>query len=63
MKRARIIIFPLVGGVIGFGVHLVWHFLMGLELFYFGSHVVSGVVYTLTGMVLGIILYLAVSKK
>ncbi len=63
MKKTKKIIFPLVGGMLGFGIHLVWHFFMGIELFYYGSHVVSGVIYTLLGTTVGAVIYLVVRKK
>lgn len=63
MKKAKIVIYSIVGGGVGFGVHLVWHYSMKVELFSFGSHVIDGVVYTLAGMVLGAVLYLVISKR
>ncbi len=63
MKKTKIIIFAISGGIIGLGIHLVWHHSMKVELFTFGSHVTSGVIYTLLGTIVGAVLYLVVSKK
>lgn len=49
----RNIIFGVVGGLIGLGIHLLWHRLTDVELFDFGLHVVQGVIFSGFGILIG----------
>ena len=63
MKKSRLIIFIIIGGILGFSIHLVWHLSAGINLFSAGPHVISGVVFTLIGMIIGIIFYFIIPNK
>lgn len=62
MKKLGIGVFILIGGVLGFGAHLFWHASVGLNLFSSGSHMIQGVVFTLSGIAVGAIFHLILSK-
>lgn len=63
MKKQRIAIFAVAGGIVGLGVHLLWHSLLRIELFTAGPHVTTGTIYTIAGIIIGIIFYFLISKK
>ena len=63
MKKSRIIIVAIMGGIFGLGVHLVWHFSTGINLFSIGPHVIKGTIYTLVGMCIGAMFYLIIRKR
>ena len=63
MKKSRIIIFAIIGGVVGLSVHLLWHSLLSIELFTAGPHVTTGTIFTVVGIIIGAILYFLIPKK
>lgn len=63
MKNLRVNIFVIGGSILGFGAHLFWHSSVGVHLFSSGPHVIQGVIYTLVGMLIGLVLYLVLSKR
>lgn len=63
MKKSRIIVLVIAGGVFGFGVHLVWHSSTGVNLFSFGPHAIQGTLFTLAGMTIGGVLHLIIPKR
>ena len=63
MKKLRTIVFVLGGGILGFSTHLIWHSSAGVHLFSSGPHVIQGVIYTLVGMLIGLLMHLLLSKK
>ncbi len=62
MKKPGIIILLLGGGVLGFGTHLLWHASVGRDLFSWGPHMLQGIVFTLSGVVVGAVFHLVLSK-
>lgn len=63
MKKNRIIVFAISGGILGFGFHLIWHSLLEINLFSVGSHIINGVIHTLIGIIIGVIVHLIISRK
>ena len=63
MKKPRITVFVLVGGILGFGAHLFWHSSAGVDLFSSGPHVIQGVIYTVVGMLVGLAAHVILSKR
>lgn len=63
MKKSRLIIFIIIGGILGFSAHLVWHLSTGVNLFSLASHVIQGVILALVGMIIGIIFYFIIPNK
>lgn len=62
MKKSKIIIFAIFGGMLGFTFHLTWHSFTGVDLFSIGPHAIQGTVYTLIGIIIGVLLYLVIKK-
>ena len=62
VKKLGIPSFVVGGGILGLGAHLFWHSSAGVYLFSSGSHVIQGVIYTLVGMIIGLVLYRVLSK-
>ena len=62
-KKSKIIIFAIVGGISGFGVHFVLHHSTGVDLLSRGPHAIQGIIYTLVGTIIGGMLYLIISQR
>lgn len=62
MKKLKITTFAILGGILGFAFHLTWHSFTGVNLLSIGPHAIQGTVYTLTGTIIGILLYLTIPK-
>ena len=56
-------LFAVVGGVIGLIFHLSWHFKYNIQLFSFSPHVITGTLYTIIGIIIGLIIWYLLNKK
>ena len=63
MKKSKIVIFVIVGGALGLGVHLAWRSFTGVNLFSSGPHIIQGIIYILAGGILGGALHLIIPKR
>ena len=63
MKYKSLLLFAVIGGIVGFIFHLIWHFRLGIELFSFAPHIIGGVVYTVAGIIIGIFLWYLLNRK
>ncbi len=63
MKYSLIFLFALVGGILGFIFHLIWHFKLGIELFVLSSHVLTGILHTVIGMIISVFVGYLVGRK
>lgn len=61
MKRT--IDFAIIGGAVGFGFHLVWHYSTGTELFTFAPHNIQGTLFTIIGVIVGILISYSLRKS
>lgn len=61
MKRN--IFFGIVGGLIGFGIHLILHRAADIELFVFGPHIIQGATFSIIGILLGVLVAKRFSSK
>ena len=53
-KYKSVFLFAVIGGIIGFSFHVIWHCKSGIKLFNLAPHVVSGTVYTVIGVIVGV---------
>lgn len=63
MKILRTVFYVIIGGALGFGIHVIRHSLSGVDLFSSGPHVIKGALFTLAGMIIGGIIHLVISKR
>lgn len=63
MKKLRIIFFATTGGLIGLSIHLLWHLFLRIELSSAGPHTINGTIFTLVGIIVGVIFYFLIPKK
>ncbi len=64
MQKRNIIIFGIIGGLIGFAIHLLRdHYLPGVTLFSMDYHALNGTVFTFIGIEIGIIVGAKASKE
>lgn len=54
MKYKSVLIFVVIGGILGFVFHLIWHFRIDIELFSFAPHIITGIIHTAVGMIMGL---------
>lgn len=63
MKYRLIFLFALVGGILGFISHLIWHFKLGIQLFIFSPHILTGIFHTVIGIIIGGIIGYIMHRK
>lgn len=63
MKFKLIFLFALIGGILGLTSHLIWHFRFNIELFNFGPHAITGTLYTIIGIIIGIFAWYLLNRR
>lgn len=63
MKNKIIYLLALVGGILGFTFHLIWHSVLEISLFTFSAHIFNGIIHTLIGAIIGSLIGFSIKKK
>lgn len=64
MKNSRLILFGILGGLIGFIIHYSkTHAPTGESVLHIGPHAIEGTIFTLIGIVIGIAIHFILRKK
>ena len=63
IKYKSAFLFGVVGGMIGVIFHLVWHYENNIKLFNYSSHIMSGIAYTIIGVIVGIFIWYLLNLK
>lgn len=56
MKNKLEFLLAIIGCIVGFIFHLVWHFKLNIILFSFSSHIINGTIYTGIGGLVGLLI-------
>lgn len=62
-KYKSLFLFVVVGGIVGFVFHLLWHFWFDIELFNFAPHIIRGIIHTAIGMLIGLLAWYLFNRK
>lgn len=63
IEHKSVVLFAVIGGIIGFSFHLIWHIKYDVELFTIAPHNILGTLYTVIGAIIGIFVWYLVNKK
>lgn len=63
MGYKSVLLFAVIGGVLGLVFHLIRHFMLDIELLSFAPHNLWGVIYTVIGMIIGISVGYLLNRK
>ena len=62
-KYKSAFLFAVIGGIIGFILHLNWHFKYNAQLFSFSPHIITGTLYTIVGIIIGLFIWYLLNRK
>lgn len=63
IKYKSAFFFAAISGILGFVFHLIWHFMLNIELFSFAPHNLWGFIHTVIGIIIGIFAWYLLNRK
>jgi len=62
-KYGKLFLFVVIGGILGFTFHLIWHSILNISLFSYSSHIINGIFHTVIGIITGIFVWYLLKRK